>query len=57
MWGIDPPISLIAIPLFLSRSCYNAFSAFHDLETIAIDIAPADEVNLFSIFIQNHRSI
>ncbi|CAF1355368.1 unnamed protein product [Rotaria sordida] len=24
-------------------SCYNAFSSFNDLETIAIDIAPADE--------------
>ncbi|CAF2716973.1 unnamed protein product [Rotaria sp. Silwood2] len=24
-------------------SCYNAFSCFNDLETIAIDIAPADE--------------
>jgi hypothetical protein len=27
------------------RSCYNAFSNFHDLDTIAIDIAPADDVS------------
>lgn len=57
MWGIDLSMTQSVISLFSSRSCYNAFSAFHDLETTAIDIAPADEVNPFSIFIGNHRSV
>ena len=37
----------VRVEILFFRSCYNAFSAFDDLETLAIDIAPADEVNDF----------
>ncbi|CAF4875349.1 unnamed protein product, partial [Rotaria magnacalcarata] len=33
-------------------SCYNAFSIHDDLETVAIDIAPADEVVLNAFLIK-----
>jgi hypothetical protein len=50
MLGNDSNL-IISFHNFLSyRSCYNAFSNFNDLDTIAIDIAPADEVKINIFF-------